>query len=474
MHKKVAVWFRRDFRFHDQTALNEAVEQVKLANGKWFAFFYLDPKTADATPIHHDYFFQTVLDFKKKLQELGGDLHIVTGEIEEALEAVLYKHNDLDGVFVNDDRVGEGCKRDDAAEEYLATRNIPIYRFEDAYLTTPDQVLKKDGHPYKVFTPYYKAWRSEQKRVPRSLSTKIIQAYLLKSEVIDDKAEELFNLIVSSCKCTWGAIGESHAIQRLQTFIDERLSEYERHRDYPGIVGTSRLSPYLKTGVLSVRSVFHHVIESEANSHSADVYISELAWRDFYRMIHFYHPKSKEKEVMSRYREIKWGQEEERLEQWKLGQTGFPIVDAAMRQLRKEGWMHNRMRMITASFLTKDYLLDWRLGERYFEEMLIDYDASSNIGGWQWAASVGTDPVPYFRIFNPITQSKRFDEQGVYIRHYLPELNKVPDKYIHEPWKMDRDEQENYHCVINEDYPAPTVDHSIQRKKAISLFKDGE
>ncbi|WP_368503954.1 deoxyribodipyrimidine photo-lyase [Alkalihalophilus sp. As8PL] len=474
MGKKVAVWFRSDFRLHDHTALVHAIEMAEEINAKIITFFYLDPDTATTEPAHHDYFFQTVLHFKNRLKRMGGDLYIVTGTIEEALESLLQAHPQIEALFVNNDRVGSGAIRDQIAKNYLLAKSIPMYHFEDSYLTEPDQVLKKDGSPYKVFTPYYKAWVSENKRVPKRIEEDMLRACFLKSKPIDEKAEKKFVDLLDKCQRKWSAIGEEQAILRLQTFIEERLSTYSRHRDFPTMIGTSRLSPYLKTGVLSVRSIYNQVIESEANEHSAETYIKELAWRDFYRMVHYYEPKCKEEEIIPDFRKIRWSQDEERLNAWKEGKTGYPIVDAGIRQLKMEGWMHNRLRMITASFLVKDYLLDWRLGERYFEEMLIDYDPSSNVGGWQWAASVGTDAVPYFRVFNPVIQSKRFDESGSYIRKYIPELKSVPEHFIHEPWKMSKEEQQKYKCVIGEHYPEPTIDHSVQRKKAITLFKESK
>lgn len=466
-----AVWFRRDFRLHDHTALNYAIEAIEQHSGKWLAFFYLAPQTASVEPVQHDYFFQTVMHFKRTLKASDGDLYIITGTIEDALSKLLQAFPEIDAVYANDDRVGDGRLRDEAAEHFLTKQSIPFYTFEDAYLTEPDQVLKKDGTPYKVFTPYYKAWTKERKRTPAVIKRDVLLGSVHKGTAPDRDAETLFNNLIKKCSYDWSAIGEEHAIKRLQMFTKNRLSGYKANRDFPSITGTSRLSPYIKTGALSIRSIYYHILNAEADSYSAETFLKELAWRDFYRMVHFYEPDCKDREIMEGYRELKWSQNQDDLTSWIRGETGFPIVDAGMRQLSKEGWMHNRLRMITASFLTKDLLIDWRLGERYFERMLIDYNPSSNIGGWQWAASVGTDAVPYFRIFNPVTQSKRFDENGTYIRTYIPELNNVPDQYIHEPWKMSEEEQVKYKCKLDEDYPLPIVDHSKQRKKALSFFK---
>ncbi|MDD2391650.1 MAG: FAD-binding domain-containing protein, partial [Bacilli bacterium] len=201
-----------------------------------------------------------------------------------------------------------------------------------------------------------------------------------------------------------------------------------------------------------------------------ETFIKELAWRDFYNMIHHYNQNQKDEEIIKKYRNILWSNDEDFFNLWKEGNTGFPIIDAAMRQLKKEGWMHNRLRMIVSSFLVKDLLIDWRLGERYFSEMLIDYDSSSNIGGWQWSASVGIDAQPYFRIFNPTIQSQKFDEEGLFIKKYVKELKSIPSKYIHEPYKYEKELRSQYGIEISEIYRKPIVNHKEQKLKALEMF----
>ncbi|WLR48855.1 FAD-binding domain-containing protein [Halobacillus litoralis] len=235
------------------------------------------------------------------------------------------------------------------------------------------------------------------------------------------------------------------------------------------------MSRFLRTGAISIRTIYHKIeedVDFRKNTSGVDTYISELAWRDFYNMIYHYYPDANSKEMVEKYRGIPWNNDDELLEKWKQGQTGFPLIDAAMRQLNEIGWMHNRLRMAVASFLTKDLLMDWREGEQYFSERLVDYDPASNIGGWQWAASTGTDPVPYFRVFNPTRQSERFDPHGRFIKEWLPELENVKKKHIHQPANMTKEEQKEAGCIIGEDYPAPIVDHKTRRERAIELFKD--
>ncbi len=248
------------------------------------------------------------------------------------------------------------------------------------------------------------------------------------------------------------------------------MEKYEQQRDFPELNKTSRISRYLRTGELSIRTVWES-LQASSNSNGKTAFEKELCWRDFYHMIYVAFPNQKEESIQENYRNIEWENNREYFQKWQAGQTGYPIVDAAMRQLKKTGWMHNRLRMITASFLTKDLLIDWRWGEKYFQQMLHDYDPASNIGGWQWAASTGTDAVPYFRIFNPTTQSEKFDKYGNFIREFVPELYSLPEKWIHQPENMTIDQQKEYGVVIGKDYPFPIVNHKERRKLALTKYE---
>ncbi|TMW70628.1 cryptochrome/photolyase family protein [Alteribacter natronophilus] len=471
--ERYAVWFRSDFRLEDQAALYHALETVRHKGGEWFAFFHLEPAFTESIDLHHDYFFRTLEHFRSSCKEAGIHLHIVCGELEEVLERF---HKTVPGwkaVFFNRDDAGVNGNRDEQARAWFDDHNIDYFDYEDAHLHGPGEITKQDGTHYKVFTPYAKAWGKEHKPECYDIDIRALADYHADLEPIHEKGETFFTEeVLSRCSGEWKAIGPELAKDRLETFMDERLTSYKDERDLPDRAATSRLSPYLKTGVLSPRQVYHSAAARREDAGSgAETYITELAWRDFYYMIHYFYPDAKDQEVSAQYRNLDWNDSEKYFNVWKEGRTGFPIVDAGMRQLNETGWMHNRLRMITASFLTKDFHIDWRKGEQYFQQKLIDYDASSNIGGWQWAASVGTDAVPYFRVFNPTTQGKRFDPEGTFIRKYVPELERVPDKYIHEPSKMPEEVQMESTCVIGEDYPMPAVDHKTQRKKAIEMFK---
>ena len=268
-------------------------------------------------------------------------------------------------------------------------------------------------------------------------------------------------------------LGEKAALDKLEKFVIYDLINYEKHRDYPNMDKTSRLSTHLRTGEISIRTVLEKVIYQKP-SMGRDTFIKELCWRDFYNMIYSVYPNQKKQAIKKEYRHINWDNDFTNFEKWKNGETGYPIVDSAMRQLKETGWMHNRLRMIVASFLVKDLLIDWRFGEQYFQKMLIDYDPASNIGGWQWSASTGTDSVPYFRIFNPTNQSQKFDLTGNFIRKYIPELKNVPNELIHQPEKMTKEEQRKFKVLLGTDYPYPIVIHKERRKKAIQLYEDSK
>lgn len=266
------------------------------------------------------------------------------------------------------------------------------------------------------------------------------------------------------------SVGEKTARRCLNTFIDQKLQSYENKRDFPYQDQTSHLSTFLRTGELSIRTIWQE-LASVPSSLSKETFKKELAWRDFYNMIYSAFPQQKEEAIQEKFRYIQWTNDPEMFAKWQKGETGYPIIDAAMRQLNQTGWMHNRLRMITASFLVKNLHIDWRWGEKYFQKMLIDYDAANNIGGWQWAASTGTDAVPYFRIFNPIIQSKKFDNDGQFIKKYVPELKQVPQKYIHQPNLMNEALQTQYHVHLGENYPKPIVDYASSKKQTLFLYE---
>jgi deoxyribodipyrimidine photo-lyase len=476
MNETYVVWFRNDFRFHDNPAVHAALNEAQKSNGNILFVFHLHPDFTGNTDLSNDYFFQTVRDFAEECEKINIKLHIISGTPKEAFNILTDRAAGINTVFHARDFTPFALKRDEEVRQTLYKQRIRLESVRGNYIHEPFEITKNNDEPYKVYTPYSKQWLRAEKPVSVQTNTEEITRLYGRVKAVDAESEQAFSTVVKDCSSKWKRIGEKAALHRLEFFIKNILPRYHDSRDLPEKAGTSRLSPYLRTGALSVRQVYKAAVGQleGKDSSGAETFIKELAWRDFYAMILTHFPETAEKEFQEKYRDLSWNNNQNHFSLWKQGMTGFPIVDAGMRQLKQVGWMHNRLRMITASFLTKDFQMDWRLGEKYFGEKLIDYDPASNIGGWQWAGSVGTDAVPYFRVFSPIRQSERFDPDGSFIRRYVPELKDVPDKFIHEPHKMPPDIQNKASCRIGKDYPQPIVDHKQERKRAIAMFKDEE
>lgn len=461
----VIMWFRRDLRTEDNKALAKA-----LASGQpILAVFHINPdqltakKTANQTA-----FFQSLAHFRDHLAAANIDLYLMSGDWETCFSQLVQQVPDWTAVYFNYDEAGFGRFRDQKAATFFRQHQIGIHAYQDHYLHGSQEVKNKLGQPYQVFTPYYRTWSDLPKESPIS-----VDLSLGKWQSLETDAGVLQDLGRLAAGVNHHKPGTAAAHQQLADFVATGLAHYDVNRDFPALAATSRLSPYLRTGEIGIRTLYQAISQAPASSGQA-TFIKELAWREFYNMIHVSFPNQKNQAIQPCFQNLIWLNDQNLFESWQAGQTGYPIIDAAMKQLNQTGWMHNRLRMIVASFLTKDLLIDWRWGERYFQDQLIDYDAASNIGGWQWAASTGTDAVPYFRIFNPVTQGKKFDPDGTFVKTYLPQLLHVPKKYLHEPWKMPKDLQVGIGCQIGRDYPAPIVDHTQQRLKAISLYEEAK
>ena len=336
----------------------------------------------------------------------------------------------------------------------------------------PDMLLKADKTPYTVFTPFSRMWRSLPSNghplpVPENLG---ILPSLSSLEIPVNPT----HLAHSPFKA-----GEQEAERRLSAFTDSDIADYSELRNRMDLKGTSQLSPYLRLGMLSARQAVWAAQQASQSAQTttaqlgAETWLNELIWREFYAAILYNFPYVRQMAFRAELRDIPWRNDPAGLAAWKAGLTGYPVVDAAMRQLNSTGWMHNRARMITASFLTKDLLINWQEGERYFMQQLLDGDPASNNGGWQWTAGTGTDAAPYFRVFNPILQGLKFDPLGDYVRHWVPELALVPTKYIHTPWEMPMEMQRQARCLIDSDYPGPIVDHSLARERVLLAYRSG-
>jgi len=463
------VWLRNDLRINDNLALNAACRD---ADAKVMALFIATPqqwRQHDMAPKQAAFIYDSLLELQQALAERGIELLTLACDDFAAsvdlLVAFCERHR-VDALFYNYQYELNERKRDAEAEKRLDRAGVVCQGFDDSVMLAPGSVQTGDGKMYKVYTPFSKAFvRRLQFALPECVSApkprsggavKLVQTVERFDYPIEEYDRERF------------PPGENAALQRLRHFARQPITDYSVTRDTPSVDGTSRLSVYLATGVLSPRQCLHRVLKEHPRALEESrlfTWLNELIWREFYRHLMVAFPAlCRHQPFVEWTRHVDWQRNEEHFTAWKTGKTGYPIVDAAMRQMKALGWMHNRLRMITASFLVKDLLIDWHEGERYFMQNLIDGDLAANNGGWQWAASTGTDPVPYFRIFNPTTQGERFDSQGAFIRQWLPELKEVPDSDIHQPQRW----AEKNHKRL--DYPSPIVEHKQARKKTLDAF----
>lgn len=462
------MWFRQDLRLDDNKALYNVFHNLNDED-EVLLIFQVNPKQFINQSYNHDAFFSSVKKFRTDLNTQG-HLQIIYGDPIESFKTLKKSVSDWNKIYFNEDTSGYGAKRDLIAIEFFKENKISFHSYQDNYLHGVKEIKKENGEDYKVFTPYYRKWIELTKETPLKVKFNKSKIY---SEVLFPTDEQKFDQLLKKINHPFDKVGSETAIQSMKKFINNDICEYHKSRDIPSLDKTSHLSNYLRTGELSIRTLWNE-IEKQNYSEGKETFKKELCWREFYNMIYTNYPNQKETPIKEQFMFIEWENSQEKFEAWKKGETGYPIIDAAMRQLLKSGWMHNRLRMIVSSFLVKDLLIDWRWGEKYFQKMLIDYDPASNIGGWQWAASTGTDAAPYFRIFNPTTQAQKFDPDGKYISKYVPELVNLPQNYIHQPDKLSKDQQQKYKMFLGETYPYPIVNHKERRKNAILEFESSK
>jgi deoxyribodipyrimidine photo-lyase len=462
------VWFRRDLRTEDHAALSAALRAARRV----YCVFVFDTEILDCLPRRADrrveFIWRSVAELQAELRQLGGDLIVHHGRAQDEIPRLAGALGAA-AVFTNHDYEPQAIARDAAVGESLAAAGIALYAFKDQAIFEKDEVLTQDGRPFAVFTPYKNAWLkrlTDADLAPRSVTLPSVRLAAEADGCGMPTLEELGFAPTNLAELPLLA-GMTGAETFLADFLG-RIESYHERRDFPALRGPSYLSVHLRFGTISVRRLARLALE--IGGRGAETWLSELIWRDFYFQILWHHPHVVGHAFRAEYDAIAWPNPPGHLMAWQEARTGYPLVDAAMRQINSSGYMHNRLRMVTASFLVKDLHVDWRLGEQYFAEHLNDFDLAANNGGWQWAASTGCDAQPYFRIFNPVTQSERFDPQGRFIRKYLPELAQVPERFIHAPWRMSPQEQQSCGVVIGRDYPAPVVDHDAARKGALALF----
>lgn len=470
------VWFRSDLRTRDNPALRAACD---ASDDGVIALYLVTPgqwREHDIGGNKIDFLLRSVTALSKELAKINIPLLVrkadTFDDVPDEMYRVVHEHG-IAEVFANREHEWNERQRDDGVATRLGKHDVPLRLFTDQCVFEPGTVLTGQDKYYSVFTPFkkswYRRWKDEGGLDTFGPVAKPNRQAKLDVEASDvPTAVEGFEpLIDASC---WPA-GEMHAHKRLESFAGSGIESYDEDRDTPSIEGTSSLSPYLAAGVVSLRQCVAAAIgvnQNKVDSGKSGVvgWVNELIWREFYKHVLVGFPRVSRGEAFKTETErVQWNDDPQALEAWKAGQTGYPIVDAAMRQLKQTGWMHNRMRMVTAMFLTKDLFLDWRLGERHFMNLLVDGDLSANNGGWQWSASTGTDAQPYFRVFNPWTQGKKFDPEGVYIRRYCPELECLEPKFLHDMTRLSSEDRGDLA------YPEPVVDHSAAREHAIEAFK---
>lgn len=477
-HRRAIVWLRRDLRLADNVALFEAAGSSRAL----CIAFVVDPVLLASDHIGAPLvavFFGALRALRDDLRARGSDLALLCGDPATELRAFAQRV-EADALFFNDDYEPHAIARDEAVTQAFERDGIAVARFLDHVYFGADDVLSASGSPYKVFTPYRRAWLERRAADPRPPvpSERALRGKLLPpAQIGETGATPEPGAFGFAASAAFPLLSERAASERLRTFLATGgpVERYKEQRDLPAIDGTSRLSPHLRAGTIGIRTCVEAAFARRATADadaaaSVDAWIGELIWREFYQVILKRFPAVADGPFLASGATIRWRDDPQSFEAWSRGATGYPIVDAAMRQLNQTGWMHNRLRMIVASFLAKHLLIDWRRGERYFEQRLIDADLAQNNGGWQWAASTGTDAVPYFRIFNPTLQGRRFDPQGAFIRHWVPELTVVPDAFIHEPSAMPPLQQHELGVTIGATYPAPIVDHRGARLRALRAY----
>jgi deoxyribodipyrimidine photo-lyase len=421
--KRVAFWFRRDLRIEDNCALHHVIN----SGAEIIPVFIFDSNIIDELPKNDariTFIYQQLTKLNAIFQDMGGGMNVHIGDPVTIWTDLIDKY-DLDGLFYNRDYEPYARERDKQVYE-LFNNKLEVHSFKDHVIFEPQQVLKDDGTPYTVFTPYKRKWLSKFNR-PKAYDCDLRKTTILKLEKDFPKLE---------------TIGFEKSAQSVPDFHLDVVEDYASKRNTPAIDGTSKLGPHLRFGTIGIRTIVQNVMDR------SETFLSELIWREFFQQIIFHYPHVVNSNFRAKYDGVKWRNNEEEFKKWCAGKTGYPMVDAGMRELNETGFMHNRVRMITAGFLCKHLLIDWRWGEAYFAEKLLDFELAANNGNWQWAAGTGCDAAPYFRVFNPSEQLKKFDKDMAYVKKWIPEL-------------------------LTEEYPQPMVDHKFARERAIDTYKKG-
>lgn len=467
------IWYRNDLRTLDHNGLAAAADSGQQVVA---LFIRTEKQWSEQLMAERkkNFIYAQLEDLSASLAKLNIPLIIDTAPSYSSSVKVLLKYCNalsVEQVHLCHEYELNEVNRDRLAAEKLNDKGISLNSYHDSLIFPPGAICKQDGSPYGVFSAYKRRWMAALQQQLPSCAKKIRPISANKKGALLPEAIANKTSTPPYKKDKYWVPSEKNTLKQLRYFCKEHAHAYEDQRDYPELEGTSRLSPHFSIGALSPRQAFNRLLAEQGDSvfhegQGAHVWLSELIWREFYRHLSATYPDlSKGFCVKQKYDTLAWRNDKDEFDAWCEGRTGFPIVDAAMRQLNATGWMHNRLRMIVASFLIKDLQIDWHWGESYFMEKLVDGDYAANNGGWQWSASTGHDAAPYFRIFNPTRQGERFDKDGAFIKRYCPELSDVPSKCIHEPQKYAKK------AGITLSYPTQIVDHSVARELTLTLYK---
>lgn len=471
--KKSLTWIRRDIRLEDHRALARATEESE----RTAVVFVYDTTILKDLPKDD----RRLTFIKESLDEVDEELRhhhsclltVIGDPIEEIPKLV--KEIGAESVFTNHDDEPYAIDRDNKVGARLKKEGIEFHTFKDCVIFEKQEIMNKSGEPFKVYTPYSKAWKEELATDDYAEETPNPERYWpTRSLPEEHRGNRTYEQIGFTQQELWLKPGRSGALERLEWFADGHMAKYADTRNRYDFDSTSGMSVHLRHGTVSIRELIRLV--QQKRSKGSNKWLNELIWREFYFMIMANFPHVVKTAFREEYQDLDWPGSRADFNKWKAGETGYPIVDAAMRCFNQTGWMHNRLRMVVAMFLTKDLHCHWQWGEKCFEEGLLDFELANNNGGWQWSASTGVDAQPYFRIFNPVLQSERHDPKGDFIREWCPELKDFSDKRLHAPWEAGGLEQEEAGCIIGTDYPGPIVDHKEAAQKAKKLLerqKDG-
>ena len=467
MNKNIAIcWFRQDLRLSDNPALSAASNHENL-----LPIYILDKDNSGENYLGAASKFWLHHSLEALKKSFGGKLWIASGNPIEILSNLIETYS-IKAVYWNRCYEPWRIKRDKNIKNELSKKNLIVKTYNGSLLWEPWEIRKDDGSPYKVFTPFYRKAFSNSISPRRPLKIKVNKNIFYIADKNVSIAE--LNLLpnnpwVSKIKHHW-KIGEKAAAARFSQFMKHGIEDYQIARDFPSVPSLSRISPYLHFGEISPNHLWYGA-RLKGNNTQADLFCKQLGWREFSYSQLYYNPDLPKENLQTKFDNFPWENNVFGFEAWTKGITGIPLVDAGMRELWNTGYMHNRVRMIVGSFLVKNLLIHWRKGERWFWNTLVDADLANNAAGWQWVAGCGADAAPYFRIFNPVSQAKKFDPEGRYIRKYLPELSKIPDRFLFSPWEAPEDVLANAGVELGVNYPLPVVDLKFSRERALKSYK---